>query len=203
MVVLMSLIQFKRIVLPTPAAALVSAAAEAVERIHPDELEAAAERSAIVADSAVPASPTYPGLTSKFLLAGKAIFTVANPKGDHYTFKVRRVESEYPKGSGNQQITYFVSVKSPGGQYPYRYIGLLNSMTGKIKCTAKSEYTPGKKEYDVAAWACQVVINMKHVPDGYKIEHAGRCGRCGLTLTDVESIDRGIGPDCWKIMGGK
>ncbi len=28
----------------------------------------------------------------------------------------------------------------------------------------------------------------------------GRCGKCGRTLTDHESIERGIGPECWSRM---
>lgn len=28
----------------------------------------------------------------------------------------------------------------------------------------------------------------------------GRCGKCGRTLTDPESIERGIGPECWSRM---
>jgi hypothetical protein len=149
---------------------------------------------------AVAPAGNYASLTPKFLLAGKAVFTIANNKGDHYTFKVRRVESEYPANSGKQSVTYFVSVKSSGGTWPYRYIGLLNKDTGAIRCTPKSEFVTGTKEYNVAAWACATVIGHKLLPDGYKIEHAGQCGKCGKTLTDPLSIERGIGPDCWETL---
>ena len=168
-----------------------------------DEMEdAAADAAAAAAVAAVQngraSGPHYPELSEKFLLAGRALFTVSNPKADHYTFRVRGKESEWPIGSGRMSMTYFVSVKASGGVYPYRYIGLLNKTTGDIKITAKSEFLPGTKEYDVAKWACNAVIALKQIPDGYHIEHAGRCGKCGRTLTDPVSIERGIGPECWK-----
>lgn len=146
--------------------------------------------------------PHYPELSEKFLLAGRALFTVSNPKGDHYTFKVRRVESEWPAGSGKMSNTYFVNVKTSGTDRPYQYVGILKTDTGDIKCTAKSVFLPGTKEYDIAAWACKSVIGMKLIPEGYHIEHAGHCGKCGRTLTDPESIQRGIGPECWSVMSG-
>lgn len=139
-----------------------------------------------------------PKLSAAFLRAGKALFTVSNGKGEHYTFKVRGREGEW---KGRKTMTYFVSVKThDGGRFPYAYIGLLND-NGTIKTTAKSKFLPGTREYDVAAWACGVVTNGKMIPDSYEIAHAGKCGRCGRTLTDPASIEHGIGPECRSIMG--
>jgi GNAT superfamily N-acetyltransferase len=33
-------------------------------------------------------------------------------------------------------------------------------------------------------------------------QEIGACGRCGRTLTDDASRQRGIGPDCWEILNG-
>ena len=193
----MSKIEFKRIVLPKVPDQ------ELIPIIPSDAPAAEASDAPVVPDQeqtapTAPANAHLPELSAKFLLAGKAIFTVANAKGDHYTFKVRKNVSEWPKGSGTMTTSYFVSVKAPGGIYPYRYIGLLNKETGGVKCTAKSEYLPGTKEYDVASWSCAAVLQSKYIPDGYHIEHAGRCGVCGRQLTDPVSIERGIGPECWE-----
>jgi len=210
--------KFRRIVLPkTPEILIPVDSAEAITEPSADSFGAIVDPSRLTEaapapsdlDAALaalaPAAPVpaanYPKLTSQFLLAGKALFTVTNPRGDHFTFKVRKVTSDWPKGSGIMTTSYFVSVKSPGGMYPYRYIGLLNSETGGVKCTGKSEFIPGTTEYNVAAWACGTVIKTKNLPDGYNIEHAGACGRCGKTLTDPESIELGIGPECRKVMG--
>jgi hypothetical protein len=171
---------------PAPAPAPVAVAAET-------------ETPAPAPDPVIPAGASYPSLSTKFLLAGRAVFTVTNPKGDHYTYRVKRADSPNPY-NGEMRTTYFVTVKAPGGQYPYAYIGMLNTDKGTVKCTAKSVYLPHTKEYQVAVWACQAVINQKLIPEGYKIDHAGRCGKCGKELTDPVSIERGIGPDCWETL---
>lgn len=143
----------------------------------------------------------FPKLSKEFLLAGRAVFTVNNDKGEHYTYKVRGKDGEY---KGEKQRTFFLSVKKDSLQsrFGYVYIGIVNPDKGTIKCTTKSHFMPGQREYDVAAWASQCVIQKKLIPDNYQIQHAGRCGRCAKLLTDPQSIERGIGPDCWKVMHG-
>jgi hypothetical protein len=191
---------FKKIAVPESAKLVVSAEPDATPEVVISDGDGADAPVGNPSPSTV-AGPHYPELSEKFLLAGRALFTVSNPKGDHYTFKVRRVESEWPVGSGRMSVTYFVNVKTSGSDRPYQYIGILKTDTGDIKCTAKSAFLPGTKEYDVAKWACQSVIGAKMIPDGYHIEHAGHCGKCGRTLTDPESIQRGIGPECWQMLG--
>jgi hypothetical protein len=54
---------------------------------------------------------------------------------------------------------------------------------------------PGKLAYQAAYWRAH-----GHVETAERIEAelaaAGRCVRCGRTLTDPESVSRGIGRDC-------
>jgi hypothetical protein len=139
-------------------------------------------------------------INSKFLFAGKSVFTVNNEtSGEHFTFKVRARESEWPKGSGKRSTNYFINVKASGGKYPFRYVGLLNA-DGTIKVTAKSDYTIDDKEYKVGAWASQVIVAGKMIPTNYKIQHAGKCGRCARELTHPDSIKSGIGPECAKFI---
>lgn len=163
--------------------------------VTPDPAPAAAVAPA--AGASAPQSGKLPSLTKEFVFAGRAAFSVSNPKGEHYTFKVRGKDSVW---QGRKQRSYFLSVKASGGRFPYRYIGIVNA-DGSIKTTGKSDFLPETKEYKVAAWALQRVIRGGVIPDGYEIRHVGKCGRCGRTLTDPTSIDRGIGPECWSIMG--
>ena len=191
---------FKKIEVPKEAKLVVSSDSDAELRIVLPTENADSDVDTIVQPATPVDGPHLPELTSTFLLAGKALFTVSNPAGDHYTFKVRRVESEWPVGSGKMTTTYFVNVKANGDAHPFGYIGILDIVKGTIKCTAKSLYVPGSKQYDVAAWATQAVITAQLIPSGYHIEYAGHCGKCGRTLTDPASIQRGIGPECWKMV---
>jgi hypothetical protein len=138
------------------------------------------ERAASVATTAVvEVEPDYvlPGVTRDYLLGGKALFTVTNrDTGESMTFKVRRARKEWPIKSGDYSNVYFVNVKSGGERFPYRYIGILNPVTGTIKVTAGSAYLPGSKEYTTASWATGVVLNRKLIAPNYSIDHQGKCG---------------------------
>lgn len=48
----------------------------------------------------------------------------------------------------------------------------------------------------VILWTLWKIQQGKGLPEGYEIRHAGRCCRCGRTLTVPTSIDQGLGPYC-------
>lgn len=139
-----------------------------------------------------------PSLTKEALFGGKALFTVSNGRGTHLTFKLRMKEGEY---RGHATKTYFLSVKTSDSAYGYSYVGIVNPADGLIKTTAKSKFLPETLTYKVANWAVQAVVRGKLIPERAEIAHAGKCGRCAKKLTDPLSIKRGIGPDCWEMMG--
>jgi hypothetical protein len=145
------------------------------------------------------AAPSLPEISRDFIFAGRAAFSVSNAQDEHFTFKVRGRDGEW---QGRKTRSYFLSIKASGGRFPYRYIGIVNA-DGTIKSTAKSEFLPNTKEYKIAAWALSAVVNGKLIPAGYHIRHLGKCGRCSRTLSDPQSIERGIGPECWSQMGRK
>ena len=46
-----------------------------------------------------------------------------------------------------------------------------------------------------------LVYTLKYVdklPDSVRVQHLGKCSRCGRKLKDAESIARGLGPECYK-----
>lgn len=133
-------------------------------------------------------------VTPDFLRAGKAIFTVSNPEGARYTYKV-----EAPKEFRGE---YFAAVlKGSDNERSYAYIGMIDA-TGRLRFTKGSKFRPDAIEARVLAWALGVVFGTKPIQARYAIEHAGRCGKCGRLLTTPESVRRGIGPECWERMGG-
>jgi hypothetical protein len=128
-----------------------------------------------------------------YLLAGRATVTLRSAKtGIHYTFNVDRAP--------RSETRWFVSVLvSPEH---YEYLGTIDALPQpSFRLTKKSpsvEYTPAKAFSFAFAW----LLNGR-IPEGLEIRHEGSCGRCGRQLTHPESIDRGFGPECVKIIDRK
>lgn len=143
---------------------------------------------------------TTPNITADFILAGLAIFTVANPTGERYTYKITKKDPD--PGSRYQQPTYFVAVLTGSdNESDYTYLGLVSMAARTVITTKASRYAADSKIVRVAQWAVALLLQGKPVPAGYGIHHEGKCGRCGRTLTVPSSILSGIGPDCAQKMG--
>jgi hypothetical protein len=144
-----------------------------------------------------------PATARTFLLAGRAIFTVSNPAGERYTFRIDKMDAK--KARDPQNLPYFAKfLTGSDNENDYSYLGLL--LTGEtlsVRATAKSPANAATehKPFRVLGWALQVLTGGRELPAGYKIQHEGRCGRCGRTLTVPESIEAGIGPECATKMG--
>ncbi len=129
-------------------------------------------------------------LSKEFVTAGKAIFTISNPKGERYTFRISKTKNA---------DTFFVALLTgPENISDYTYLGLLLADKSEVILTAKSKFTPESLPYQVIKWAIKIIWKGKEVPEGYKILHCGRCGHCGRLLTVPESIESGLGPICGK-----
>lgn len=132
-------------------------------------------------------------LPREFFVGGNATFTVANPQGEHYTFKIRRPENDMP---------YFLSLLTgPENTTDYTYVGIVDPFNGAVRLTKKSQLKDDSRPVRVARWALKHVWTDGVLPVGYRIQHEGKCGCCGRALTVPESIDRGIGPECAAKMG--
>lgn len=135
-------------------------------------------------------------INKDFVLAGKAIFTIDNGKGTHYTYKVTHKEA-----TGQYNESWFVSLLTgPDNTSNYTYLGMLNPFNGAVSLTRKSKFDDLTLPVRVIRWALNIIWSSKELPTGYNIRHEGRCGRCGRVLTVPESIDTGIGPECAKLM---
>lgn len=128
-------------------------------------------------------------INKEFFVGGNAIFTVQNPSGEYYTFKIRQPSGDKP---------YFVSLMSGSN---VGYIGILDINQGLVRLTHKSKFKEDDKIVRVIRWAISLKWNNKTLPTGYQIRHEGRCGCCGKELTTPESLDIGLGPVCAKRLG--
>lgn len=147
--------------------------------------------------SAEIAAQVAPIASPSFFWAGKAIFTVANPDGERYTFRANKVA---PKQPGGAALTFLGLLVGPDNTANYAYLGIL-APNGAVKLTKASRYTEASKPVRVAAWAVQHVLAGKPLPPGYAIHHEGRCCRCGRLLTTPESVARGMGAECYGKAG--
>jgi len=124
----------------------------------------------------------------KFFSGGKAIFTVSNDKGDHYTYRIGRNDEKQP---------FFVELLTGNNnESDYTYMGLYNPLDNTIRLTKASKYTPDSKPVKVIQWALSLIAKSKSLPTGYAIQHQGKCCCCGKPLTTPESVTAGIGPIC-------
>ena len=133
-----------------------------------------------------------------FVTAGNATFTLSNPAGERFTFRVKQADPDprYPTRA------YFVSqMTGSDNENSYSYLGMLDVATGAVNLRGRTRYTDDSLAVKVIRWSLKQIWAGRAFPDGYTIRHAGRCGRCGRTLTVPSSIDSGIGPDCADIMG--
>jgi|PlaIllAssembly_1097288.scaffolds.fasta_scaffold275451_2 hypothetical protein len=170
-------------------------------------------------------------ITKQFVLGGKAIFTVHNPGGQHYTFMVQAANfDDDAEGTPDRFFCYLLT--GPDNTGDYTYLGMLDVSTGETFATKKSTWKDAlakwrrlfqARQFDAAKqaeqaiplpvrvlrWALmKIVWPGQSVPEGYGINGEGRCGRCGKPLTRPEGIDPqgfrfGFGPTCWaKVVGG-
>lgn len=139
-------------------------------------------------------------ITRDFALAGRAVFTVSNPAGDHYTYRIAELPAR--DGYGRQETAFAAFVLTgPDNTSDYTYVGMVDTASGRVRLTAKSRFTPACRAYRVLAWALSAIWAGRDLPPGYAIQHAGRCGRCGRMLSDPVSCSTGLGPECRHKMG--
>jgi hypothetical protein len=118
-------------------------------------------------------------ISREFLLAGRAIFTVDNGRGEHYTYRVT-------VGS----VRAFAGVLiGPDNSSDYLDLARFDPATGELT----GQYGDDKR-VAVLRWSLHRIYRQDGLPQGYSIRHSGRCGKCGRLLTTPESIESGIGP---------
>lgn len=135
-------------------------------------------------------------ITREFMTAGRAIFTVSNPRGERYTYKVKR-ELKAIRGD----IFTALLLVGPDNESSYSKVCRLYGREMKVGWRG-GMFPPESKPFKVFAWLVRLLDAGKQPPPGYEIRHAGRCGKCGRLLTVPESIESGIGPECSKKMKG-
>ena len=134
----------------------------------------------------------------KFILAGNATFTLVSQKtGTRYTYRVRQ-----PKGDNSGKIRFVSLLTGPDNEADYTYLGIvrLGIDNAVFSLTAKSKLPISAPPVAAFQWTLKKLI-LGQEPPNLEIYHAGKCGRCGRTLTVPESIESGYGPECIQLVG--
>jgi len=133
------------------------------------------------------------GAALAFLLAGKATVTLkSEATGDHLTFQVRK----WSKAKNGTM--HFVSVRTGND---FAKIGVIRNGDRFWHDDDRTDLPHSDNRVKGFRYAFQHLCE-KHMPPKCEVWHEGSCGRCGRPLNDPESIERGIGPECLKKMGG-
>lgn len=128
----------------------------------------------------------------RFALAGDAIFTVRSLRtGVRFTYRIDTDRLQPARPS-------FVSVLTgPDNSSDYTFLGSIFDGGRTYRHGTRSRISADAPSAVAFAWL------WSHRGDAdldtrVEIMHAGRCCRCGRTLTTPESVAAGIGPECSK-----
>jgi hypothetical protein len=133
----------------------------------------------------------------EFALLGNATFTIMNVEtGNRFTFKLTRSK---PNGDPTKPPVTFVKVLTGAdNESDYEFIGTVFS-DGSFRRSAKSRISEKAPSVIAFSWYWRHLMEGT-LPPNVHTYHEGRCGRCGRLLTVPESVERGIGPECWSKM---
>lgn len=133
-----------------------------------------------------------------FMIGGKADFNLTSNRTDKMVTLRVAEHSTDPKDD-----VRFVFYEDERGDW--NYLGVLDVERSLLesahfnglnfRTTTKS---PHKHDVNVIAftWLIKMLNNKKDISKLLTFEHMGICSMCGRTLTNPESIERGIGPVC-------
>lgn len=131
----------------------------------------------------------------RFALAGEATLTLRSLRTKRwYTFNIWQSEDR----DGKPKDRWFVKVLADSDKYIY--VGMINQRR-EFTLTRASKFSEEAGSVRAFRFFWSHLQAGSIAPD-LEVRHHNRCGRCGRELTVPESIERGIGPDCWEKMGG-
>lgn len=141
-------------------------------------------------ETPIPPHKIADGWLKKFILAGKAVFTVRSLKsGKHFTFRIDQPSETKP---------HFVQVLTgPDNERDYTYLGWIKDGNLYFHGTKKSRIEVTAPSAQAAGWTLPRILAEQPLK-GVELWHASQCARCGRKLTRPESIESGFGPECIK-----
>lgn len=146
-------------------------------------------------------------VSTQFILAGEAIFTLSNGRGEHETFKVYRAK---PNAQFPTQAYFAKVLTGPDNSNDYMYLGQVIPPTlidpnPRVKLTTRSTCREDSRSIKALRFSLRAIWQVEAgtytLPPGYTIKHADRCGKCGRPLTTPTSLSTGFGEECASQLG--
>ena len=130
----------------------------------------------------------------KYCMGGNAIVTLTSPTGVHYTYCIQAPwQTDKDDFSNDVRFVYCL-----GNDGRWIYIGGLYNNGTFLRRTRNSSVGATSPSFKGAVYLVKMMNHDFDTP--MVIQHEGVCSRCGRRLTDPVSIERGIGPRCYKFV---
>lgn len=136
----------------------------------------------------------------EYVLGGKAEFTIVQDPSGSKGLVMAKYRVQQSKDRNRIYFVYAEDAKS--GLLSYH--GYITTYNNAIKYhRAKTMQMKSKECYneDSINALMWVLERGDNLPSKVHLVHSGTCSRCGRVLTDFESIQYGLGPECRKKMG--
>jgi hypothetical protein len=148
----------------------------------------------------------------RMLAEGDVRVTVTDSRSDeHITVRFKALldnrpqSGERPRADDNRNWLrvplkeashVFIEVPRAGGEWPDK-VGSFYPRTGRFFSDDNADPERVRAAMTVARWLNEGRDASDRI-GRYRLQEEDYCGICGHQLTDPESIDRGIGPECFK-----
>lgn len=127
----------------------------------------------------------------EFILGGNALFTCLNKNTQvRFTYKVVH-------DCDNEKQYKIYVLNGSDNTSNYKQIGYIDIC--RPFASAISVHTRDLPSFKQFEYIYLILVTDRIIPD-LEIWHMGRCCKCGRVLTVPDSIERGIGPECFSKM---
>ena len=134
-----------------------------------------------------------------FITSGHALFTLKSSKtGSRFTF---RADCKHGEKQEEASLLFVKLLTGSNNESDYQYFGYLRKQpdgSWNYQHGKKTRITPEAPGAQAFSFCFSHVFMPGLERDDLEFWHEGCCGRCGRLLTDPESVERGIGPECIK-----
>lgn len=128
----------------------------------------------------------------RFMFGGNCTFIVS----DGQTNTAYKIFRKQPLPGEEKTIGVYQLYIKHGGKNIY--CGYFKIKDNRMKFKFNNKY--GIQETDERLTMLLDFIKLRDDYTPFHLYHTGRCAHCGRLLTDEKSIQRGFGPDCWKLI---